>query len=210
MKNEIKRFSGAIIICLLSASLMVGCSSGNNPQIDAGDDPQIDSENDSQTMQGGAQVKTLGEFTTQDVNGKTYTQDIFKDYDLTMVNVFTTWCTPCVQEIPELEKLSQNMKDRGVNVIGVALDVLDEKGNINEDTLEKAQLLAKETGATYPMLLPDSTYMNGRLIGIEAVPETFFVDKDGNIVGEVYVGSSDLEKWTEAVEKELAALKEAQ
>jgi len=45
--------------------------------------------------------------------------------------------------------------------------------------------------------------MNGRLNGISAFPETFFVDKNGNIVGETYSGSHSLEDWKEIVEKEL-------
>lgn len=151
---------------------------------------------------------SLGEFTTRDINGNTVTQDIFKDYDLTMVNVFTTWCSPCVGEIPDLEQLHQQMADRGVNVVGVVLDALNEKGGIDQDTLEKAKLLAEQTGATYPFLLPDSGYFNGRLSGIDAVPETFFVDKDGNIVGETYSGSGDLASWLEIVEQTLATLQE--
>lgn len=151
---------------------------------------------------------SVGEFTTQDVNGNTYTQEMFKDYDLTLVNIFTTWCSPCVAEIPELEELRKQMADKGVNVVGVLLDVLDEKGEIQQESLEKARLLAERTGAAYPFLLPDATYMNGRLIGIEAVPETFFVDKNGNIVGGTYSGSGSLEDWTAVVEQELSSLKE--
>ena len=60
----------------------------------------------------------------QELNGKTYTQDIFSKYDLTMVNIFTTWCSPCVNEIPDLEKLYQEMKDKGVGVVGVTLDTV--------------------------------------------------------------------------------------
>lgn len=151
---------------------------------------------------------SLGEFTTQDINGNTVTQGIFKDYDLTMVNIFTTWCSPCVGEIPDLEQLHQQMADQGVNVVGVVLDVLNEKGEVDQDTLEKAQLLAEQTGATYPFLLPDSGYFNGRLTGIDAVPETFFVDSNGNIVGETYSGSGDLAYWLEIVEQTLATLQE--
>lgn len=151
---------------------------------------------------------TVGQFATQDVYGNAYTQDVFKDYDLTLVNLFTTWCSPCVAEMPELEELYQQMKEQGVGVVGVVLDVLNEKGEAPQEDLERAQLLAERTGVTYPILLPDSTYFNGRLTGIQAFPETFFVDKDGNIVGETYVGSGDLEYWLSTVEKELAALKE--
>lgn len=150
---------------------------------------------------------SLGTFTTQDVNGKEYTQEMFQDYDLTLVNIFTTWCTPCVQEMPELEKLYQQMKDRGVNVVGFVLDVLNEKGEIVQTDLERAQELVKKTGVTYPVLLPDTSYLNGRLTGIEAFPETFFVDRDGNVVGGTYSGSGGYEDWLEVVEQELAALK---
>ena len=59
------------------------------------------------------------------------------------------------------------------------------------------------TKASYPFLVPDSTMMNGRLNGISAFPETFFVDKEGNIVGETYSGSHSLDEWKEIVEKEL-------
>ncbi len=151
-------------------------------------------------------VSTVGEFSTQDVNGNTVTQDIFKEHKLTMVNVFTTWCSPCVQEMPDLEKLYQQMKDRNVGVVGVVLDVLDEKGEIVEKDLEQAQLLVQKTGVTYPVILPDSTYLNGRLMSIEAFPESFFVDQNGNIVGETYSGSGSLEDWLGTVEKELANL----
>lgn len=151
---------------------------------------------------------SVAPFATQDVNGNTYTQDMFKDYDLTLVNIFTTWCSPCVAEMPELEELYQKMKDKGVGVAGVVLDVLNEKGEIVQSDLERARLLVERTGVTYPVLLPDSTYFNGRLTGIEAFPETFFVDKNGNIVGDTYSGSGDLEYWLSTVEKELANLKE--
>ena len=50
--------------------------------------------------------------------------------------------------------------------------------------------------------------MNGRLNGISAFPETFFVDKNGNIVGEVYTGSHDLDEWKKIVEDTLSSLSE--
>lgn len=151
---------------------------------------------------------SLGEFTMQDINGQTWTQEMFQDYEVTMVNIFTTWCSPCVAEIPELEELRRTMADQGVNVVDVVMDILDENGEINQESLEKAKLLAERTGIQYPFLIPDAAYMNGRLTGIEAFPETFFVDKNGNIVGETYSGSGSLKEWKAVVEKELANLKE--
>ena len=148
-------------------------------------------------------VKSVGKFETTGIDGKTYTEKVFSDYDLTLVNVFTTWCSPCVKEIPELQELYKEMKDKGVGVAGVVLDTTDEKGNQDEEAVKKASILQEKTKAKYPFLIPDTTMMNGRLQGISAFPETFFVDKDGNIVGDTYTGSHTLDEWKEIVEKEL-------
>ena len=145
----------------------------------------------------------VGKFETKGVDGKDYTEKVFSDYDLTLVNVFTTWCSPCVNEIPELEKLYEEMKEKGVGVVGVVLDTVSDDAKQNEDTVKKAGVLQEKTKASYPFLVPDSTMMNGRLNGISAFPETFFVDKEGNIVGETYSGSHTLDEWKEIVEKEL-------
>ena len=148
-------------------------------------------------------VKSVGKFETTGIDGKTYTEKVFSDYDLTLVNIFTTWCSPCVKEIPELQELYKEMKDKGVGVAGVVLDTTDEKGNQDEEAVKKAGILQEKTKAEYPFLIPDTTMMNGRLQGISAFPETFFVDKNGNIVGDTYTGSHTLDEWKEIVEKEL-------
>ena len=148
-------------------------------------------------------VKSVGKFETTGIDGKTYTEKVFSDYDLTLVNIFTTWCSPCVKEIPELQELYKEMKDKGVGVAGVVLDTTDEKGNQDEEAVKKAGILQEKTKAEYPFLIPDTTMMNGRLQGISAFPETFLVDKDGNIVGDTYTGSHTLDEWKEIVEKEL-------
>ena len=165
-------------------------------QLSAFDQPQDTSVNPED-------VKSVGKFETTGIDGKTYTEKVFSDYDLTLVNVFTTWCSPCVKEIPELQELYKEMKDKGVGVAGVVLDTTDEKGNQDEEAVKKAGILQEKTKAEYPFLTPDTTMMNGRLQGISAFPETFFVDKDGNIVGDTYTGSHTLDEWKEIVEKEL-------
>ncbi len=162
----------------------------------------------SEETDGTAKSGSLGEFSIQDITGKTYTNEIFQDYELTMVNAFTTWCTPCVNEIPDLEKLNQELTGQGVQIVGIVLDaVADEKGTVDAETVEKAKLLAERTGASYPFLIPDADGLNGRLNGIQAVPETFFVDKNGTVVGETYTGSNSLEGWKQVVEAELASLR---
>lgn len=149
----------------------------------------------------------VGTFETTDIDGNTYTEKVFSDYDLTLVNAFTTWCSPCVNEMPELEELYQEMKDKGVGVVGMVLDSVSEDGTPDDSIVQKAQLLKEKTGVTYPLLLPDKGFLNGRISGLQSFPESFFVDKDGNIVSDPIMGSNTFDGWKEAVEKQLAALK---
>ena len=149
----------------------------------------------------------VGTFETTDIDGNTYTEKVFSDYDLTLVNAFTTWCSPCVNEMPELEELYQEMKDQGVGVVGMVLDSVSEDGTPDDSIVQKAQLLKEKTGVTYPLLIPDKGFLNGRISGLQSFPESFFVDKDGNIVGDPIMGSNPFDGWKEAVEKQLAALK---
>ena len=148
----------------------------------------------------------LSNLQTVDIDGKEFSGKDFSDYDLTMVNVFATWCSPCVQEIPDLAEIQKEMKDKGVNIVGVVTDTVDQTGE-NQEALEKAKLIRERSKAEYPFLLPDQSNFNGRLSGIQAFPETFFVDKKGQIVGETYSGSHNKKAWLEIIEKELAKVK---
>ena len=148
----------------------------------------------------------LSNLQTVDIDGKEFSGKNFSDYDLTMVNVFATWCSPCVQEIPDLAEIQKEMKDKGVNIVGVVTDTVDQTGE-NQEALEKAKLIRERSKAEYPFLIPDKSNFNGRLSGIQAFPETFFVDKKGQIVGETYSGSHNKKAWLDIIEKELAKVK---
>ena len=148
----------------------------------------------------------LSNLQTVDIDGKEFSGKDFSDYDLTMVNVFATWCSPCVQEIPDLAEIQKEMKDKGVNIVGVVTDTVDQTGE-NQEALEKAKLIRERSKAEYPFLIPDKSNFNGRLSGIQAFPETFFVDKKGQIVGETYSGSHNKKAWLEIIEKELVKVK---
>ena len=97
----------------------------------------------------------VGAFETTDIDGNAYTEKVFSDYDLTLVNVFTTWCSPCVKEIPELQELYKEMKDKGVGVAGVVLDTTDEKGNQDEEAVKKAGILQEKQSK---ISVPDTGY----------------------------------------------------
>ncbi len=147
--------------------------------------------------------KDLSKLQTKDIEGKAFTGEEFSKYDLTMVNVFATWCTACVKEIPDLVKLKDAMADKGVNIVGIVTDTRDKEGE-NAEAIKKAQLIHEKTHSNYCYLQPDESNFNGRLNWIQALPETFFVDSKGQIVGESYSGSRDFDGWKEIVEAELA------
>ena len=197
------------ILGMCSVIIAGGCASGEDSSSKIKEGAAREEKADQEVLDaGGSEASeggSLGEFSMEDVNGETYTQEMFADHDLTMINVFTTWCSPCIREIPDLEKLSKEMEDQGVQVVGIVLDVA---GNADEETIEKAKLLAEKTGAAYPFLIPDAGYLNGRLAGISAVPETFFADKEGNSVGKTYSGSRSFEDWKGIVEKELEGVRQ--
>ena len=166
-----------------------------------------DLENTMAFMEGaGNTVTDLSNIVTKDIHGKEFSSKDFANYDLTMVNVFATWCTACIQEIPDLVEVQKEMQAKGVNIIGIVTDTVDDTGE-NREALEKAKLIQEKTKANYSFLMPDKTNFNGRLNGIQALPETFFVDKKGKIVGETYSGSRNKKDWTAIIEKELSALK---
>ncbi|MGI6064469.1 TlpA family protein disulfide reductase [Blautia sp.] len=164
------------------------------------------SYNNSEGMKAG---DSIGSFSTEDINGKEYTEKLFQEADLTMVNIFATWCGPCVNEIPYLAELDKKMEEKGVQIVGIVMDA-GNSSEKDEEGIKKSQTLQKKAKAEYPFLLPDSGYMNGRLSSIQAYPETFFVDKNGNITGETYSGARSLEEWEEVIHTELENLESAQ
>ena len=150
-------------------------------------------------------VSELGEFNAQVVDGDTAGNEIFADYELTMVNLWTTTCNYCIMEMPDLEAIRAELQKKGVkfNIVGMCLDV-NQGGSVDEKKLDKVKTIISKTGIQYDTLIPDDVLWNGRLKGVNAFPETFFVDKNGNIVGETYVGSNTKADWQEIIDNELS------
>ena len=146
----------------------------------------------------------LGNFSAKDFEGNTVTKDIFADYDLTMVNLWTTTCSYCIEEMPVLNELRKEFQDNGVrfNIISVCMDVGNTE-EINDTGLKKAKEIVEKAGAEYPALIPDSVLLEGRLKGIHAFPESFFVDREGNVVSEPYVGAMPKNHWRVTMKNEI-------
>lgn len=151
-----------------------------------------------------AKQESAGTFTMKDIHGQTITQDIFAQNKLTLVNVMATWCGPCVRELPELQRLADSYADQGVGVIAIVMDTVNSKGQLDEKAMETAKSLSAKAGAKFPMLIPESGALGGKLNAVTSFPTTFVVDSEGNFVGKPFVGGKDLNGWSQVVEKLLA------
>lgn len=152
---------------------------------------------DSKQAESDKEDKKFPEFSAKTVSGEDISSDVFKESKLTVVNVWVSWCGPCVQEIPELQKLYESMKDKDVNVIGLAQDAGTDLDAVKE--------IIDKNKVTYQNIVPEGA-TEDFVMSIMAFPTTFFVDSDRNIVG-VIQGNRNLEAFTAAVEGVLEKLK---
>lgn len=138
-------------------------------------------------------------FSAKDIDGKNVNEAVFADSKITMVNVWGTFCGPCIREMPDLGVLNKKYGN-DFQIIGIVIDAVNAKGLVNAKTVNSAKNIVKTTGADYLHIIPDSSLLNGVLSDVYAVPTTFFVDSSGKIVGKVYTGSRTLKQWQKIVE----------
>jgi len=131
----------------------------------------------------GGEDNTAFTFATTDLDGNIVTSaEIYAGNKITMINIWASWCGPCVRELAELAKIHTQLQESGCGVIGILMDSYDEEG------VKTAQALMAENGTNYPVLaLGEDLY--GLLSVIQAVPTTIFVNSDGNLVGDPIVGA---------------------
>lgn len=134
---------------------------------------------------------SLNKFTSIDMSGNKVTQDIFKKYDITMVNIWTTWCGFCVEEMPVLQELYSRLPEN-INMISICIDASEET--------EIANQILSDSKTEFTTIQGNDELNKTLLDNIQGYPTTIFVDKDGNIVGEPQVGApeSDEAKLVEA------------
>ena len=121
-----------------------------------------------------------------------------------MVNVWGTFCGPCINEMPDLGKISEDYKDKGVRVIGVICDTYDYAKNENlPETVQSAKNIVAETGASYTHILPSASLNKAKLDTIYSVPTTYFLDEDGAIIGSEYVGARSYKQWCQIIDSML-------
>ena len=131
----------------------------------------------------------LSSFEIVDLNGDTVTQDIFKDYDITMINIWATWCGPCRSELPEIQAAYEKLPENA-NIISICHDAAD-------DT-EIANAIVEKMGMEFAVLVPNEELDQSVFTYLMAFPTTVFVDKEGHMVGDAVIGVPAADDVTQA------------
>lgn len=139
----------------------------------------------------GEEEKYFVTFEAATTDGEAWNSDKFANSKLTMINVWATYCNPCLSEMPDLGELAAEYDSAQFQIVGVVSDVMADDSVKN---IDYAKQLISETKANYPhLLLNESLYMS--FVGaVSAVPTTFFVRQDGSMVGYL-TGAMDKDNW---------------
>ena len=118
------------------------------------------------------------------MEGNEVTQEIFADYDMTMINVWATWCGYCIDEMPAFADLKNSLPEN-VNLITVCSDASEETELTNK--------ILSASNANFQTLIPTED-MYSQLLGYAySFPTTFFVNSEGQLLVQPVVGVPDLE-----------------
>lgn len=209
-----KRHWTALIALMLMAMLAIsGCAAAEETAVpEATEQPRPTAEELSETKAALERTEepSFQNFKSVSLTGETVDQTIFSEHKVTMVNIWGTYCNPCIQEMPDLADLDEAYEEGEFQVIGMIVDMLDTDGSIHPMAVEAAWMIVDATGADYMHLLPTDDAITMKLQYLIGVPETVFVDSEGNILtpDTQYIGARSYEDWKEIVDGLLAGIEE--
>lgn len=143
-----------------------------------------------------------------DLDGKALPKDLLAKDGVTMVNVWATFCNPCLAEMPHLEELNKEFAAAGKNfkVVGIAADVVNEKGEVGQEQLDLAKEIVKKTGVTYTNIIPGEKLQSDILPNVTAFPTSFFLNDKGEVIKTV-MGATTKDDWANTANELLESLK---
>ena len=196
-----------IISLLLMGVVVTGCGSSSDEKNEMGLSGEGQTQTEEKDTAGGTESTTEAEpyvlqFTGTTLSGDTLTSECFADSKLTMINVWATFCGPCINEMPDLGELAAEYDTEDFQLIGIISDVIE---GTEGDTFVEAQEIIAETGADYThLLLNEELYRN--LVGAsDSVPTTYFFNQKGEYLGYL-VGAQSKEVWKQIIDGLLAEM----
>jgi peroxiredoxin len=127
------------------------------------------------------------DFTLKDLDGRDVRLTDFRG-QVVMVNFWATWCPPCRAEIPDFIELQSQLGPKGLQIIGISLD---------DEGSAKVAPFASQNRINYTMLVNGNGAAN-RYGGIEGIPTTFLLDRQGRVV-ERRAGITPREHWQQVI-----------
>jgi len=134
----------------------------------------------------------LTDIATTDIEGNSIDESIFNGHKITVLNLWATWCGPCVEEMPEFEEISKTYKPEEVQFLGLIIDSDDDDV---KDLLEQLSI-------TYPQIKADEQLTEQIVKYFDYVPVTLFVDENGKVLDNFVPGGTT----KEALEKMLTGM----
>ena len=135
-------------------------------------------------------------FETKDIDGRPVkSEDLFSAHDVTMVNIWATWCGPCKNELEELGNIHRRLEKKNAAVIGIC----DDAG----EKTEECRALIAEKNLSYLNILPYEGMTDD--LAVEAFPTSFFVDSTGKIMTYPVIGvPADVSDYEKTIDSLLA------
>ena len=119
-------------------------------------------------------VGTVVSFETTDLDGNPVrSEDIFKDHEVTMVNLWATWCHNCIGEMTELGEMAERLAEKNVALVGICTDA--------DEELDACREILKEHNVNYLNLMPVEG-LDDLLAWDGALPTSYFFDSNGTLL----------------------------
>lgn len=134
-------------------------------------------------------------FTAKTITGETVTNEIFASKKISVVNIWGTFCPPCIAEMPALGEMAHTIS-ADAQLIGLVCDASEDTPQL----IQKAQAITQKASADFVNIVPDAELMKF-MENVEAVPTTIFVNSKGEVVGRAIIGAD-----VEGYKNELAKL----
>ncbi len=185
MKNLKKNFLFILTFAIIMS--LTGC--GKETETESGAETPVEETVSYGSVEEGAEAP---DFTADLYGGETFTLSDYKG-KVVVLNLWATWCGPCVREMPAFEKLQENY---GEQVAVIAVNCMEEK--------ETVDAFMEETGYTFPVAYD----VEGDICmkyPTDGIPNTYIIDGDG-IVKKVYLGAADAETQYQEYESAVKAI----
>jgi thiol-disulfide isomerase/thioredoxin len=159
-----------VVVLLALIALLGSCKRRETPVTTSGEPPQRRSQ-PQQTATGTEAGAMMPEYSAMWLDGSKF--DLAKHRDkVVLLNLWATWCGPCREEIPELQKIHDHYTSRGFEVIGVSVD---------ESGVEAVKQFVAEKEMKYPVAL-DAEGKLAAILQTSVLPTSILIDRSGRIV----------------------------